>query len=91
MRDDAGNSKAQSLGDLIGALRPGDPCPWCGARLQRGAALRQIGVSILGATAERPEDEAGESTLSCPQCLSEVCGTESGARAGRSALLSAAA
>jgi hypothetical protein len=51
----------KSLGDLISALRPGDPCPWCGSRLQSGTGLRQVGAS-----------SAPEVLLSCSECGCEI-------------------
>lgn len=39
MASDTSGDRMRSLGDLIAALRPGDDCPWCGARLQGASAM----------------------------------------------------
>ena len=90
MRDFAG-TKGQSLGDLIAALRPGDACVWCGAQLQRGAALKQVGGTSAGASGLAPDDGVTEVFLACPECGSEVCRAGSGVRIhGRGSLGAAA-
>jgi hypothetical protein len=70
---DTRGGRTLSLGDLIAALRPGDDCPWCGARLQGGASLKQVDV-----TSARGEDRQGvcdsqEALLVCSECGFQVC------------------
>jgi hypothetical protein len=91
MRDDDARSKAQSLGELITALRPGDPCPWCGERLQRGAGLTRVGEEMADTDVERLSSDDLELILTCPECRSQVCGARTTVRGRRRASLSVAA
>jgi hypothetical protein len=85
------SARGQSLGELIAALRPGDSCPWCGARLQRGTALKQVCGTSAGTQAAPSDEEIPEVMLSCPECGSEVCGTGANIRTrGRGSLGAAA-
>jgi hypothetical protein len=73
MPSDTPGDRMRSLGDLIAALRPGDDCPWCGARLQCVSALKQV-----SGTSTRTEGKSGvrdpqEIMLVCRECGSEVC------------------
>jgi hypothetical protein len=91
MLDDTVDTKPQSLGELVAALRPGCPCPWCGARLQSGTALRQVWEAEDGASAHPSGDETCRVILCCPECGSEVCMAGATSRASRRGLLGAAA
>jgi hypothetical protein len=62
----------QSLGELIAALRPGDPCPCCSARLQSGLALRQVGGAVASSDFKECLLDKHEAVLCCPECGCEV-------------------
>jgi hypothetical protein len=63
-----GRPRGQSLGAWLAALRPGDPCPWCGGRLKAGSKPADLGASALG-----PDRYAGGgAALVCGQCGGEV-------------------
>lgn len=67
MSRESGGVKSQSLGELIVALRPGQPCPLCGGRLQRRGVLRRI----KGVTSNVGLESCGP-ILDCPECGCEV-------------------
>jgi hypothetical protein len=70
--------RAQSLGAWLSGLRPGDACPWCGARLQAGGrAARAVGQ---GASASEPSGP--RATLVCSDCGCEVCAVDGTTEAG---------
>jgi hypothetical protein len=77
MGGETSRTKSQSLGDLLATLRCGDPCPWCGTRLEAGSVLRR--VDEVASTA--PDSQVSGTALVCPDCGSEVY-TASGAAQG---------
>jgi hypothetical protein len=75
-------SRPQSLGTCLLNLRPGDPCPCCGARLQDAApTVSRHPTQSMRSTGG---DDAAKDRLVCIECgceLTEVAGPfESGAR-----------
>jgi len=82
----SGDVKLQSLADLITALRPGDPCPWCGARLESGQSLRPVS----GEAADEPSERT-DPVLVCRRCGSAVFQASRGALSGCRGSLGAAA
>ena len=89
MANDAAVGKRQSLAELIGALDPGDPCPWCGGRLQ--------GCTSVGRVAAVPAELCAaavaeyKAVLVCGECGSEVCVAAGGSWTRSRGSLSAAA
>lgn len=66
----------QSLGELIAALRPGDACPWCGARLQSGPAVRRTWGAEASSTATGSLLDTSEVVVCCLKCGCEVFAAE---------------
>ena len=68
----------QSLAAWLTDLGPGDPCPWCGARLEAAAApARLVGLAPVGAGAH-----ARRPTVVCRECGCEMTAVDDVAEAG---------
>jgi predicted RNA-binding Zn-ribbon protein involved in translation (DUF1610 family) len=91
MPEGTADTKPQSLGELVAALRAGAPCPWCGAGLQSGTALRQVQEAEDVTSANRLGEETSRVILYCPECGSEVCMAGTTSRSRHCGLLVAAA
>ncbi len=66
----SGRPERQSLGAWLAALRPGDPCPWCGGPLKAGSRSAGLGASTVGASGSA----GGSTALVCGLCGGEVHG-----------------
>jgi hypothetical protein len=68
MSTQAGRRRGESLGAWLDGLRPGDACPWCGARLQVAGGSGPV----VGHAVTRADLEAGRAALVCTACGCEV-------------------
>ena len=72
----------QSLGAWLAALRPGDPCPWCGGPLNMASGPTGLGV----APAEPGRSTGGGTGLVCGRCGGEVDAEDTPSDEGRAFL-----
>lgn len=86
MSAQTGRRHVQSLAAWLAALGPGDPCPWCGARLETGGRAGRI----MSRTATTPEDRVARGALVCRECGCEVAAVDKAGEAERRMLHEAA-
>lgn len=81
-----GRAHVQSLAAWLAALSAGDPCPWCGVRLETGGRAGRI----MSRAATATEDRVGRGALVCPECGCEVAMVDEAGEAERRMLHHAA-